>query len=50
MVLITVEVPEELDKKIAIDSIEMDLKDKRKVILQVLEAHYLQKKGVRDGG
>ena len=50
MVLMQIDIPEELGKKIAIDSIESDLKDKRKVILQVLEAHYLQKKGERDGG
>jgi len=44
MILIQIEMPDELNKKVAIESIKRDLNDKRIVIVQILE-EYFKKRG-----
>ena len=44
MVGIQIELPDELNKKIAIESIERDLNDKRKTIVQILENYFNKKR------
>ena len=40
MVLIQLDIPQELDKKIAIKSVDSEVKDKRKVINNILEEYF----------
>ena len=40
MIGIQIELPDELNKKIAIESINRDLNDKRKAIVQILEEFF----------
>ena len=40
MVLIQVNIPKALDKKIAIENINLNLKDKRKTIIKIIEKYF----------
>lgn len=40
MVKVQMEIPEDIDKQIAIDKIKQDKKDKRDVIVDILRKHY----------